>query len=100
MSGVSEVFDLTAEQARLAEYDRVIKQAEADKVRAEANIEQLNEQLAQIDDQLMDLGVDPEKAGDELTNMEKEIVELRTQAGQLIAEAEELRKGSAEGASV
>lgn len=96
----SEAFNLAAEQARLAEYDRAIKQAEADKVRAETNIEQLEKQLSEINQELLRLGIDPDKAEEELQNLEKMIVEFRTEAGQLIAEAEELRKGSAEGVSV
>lgn len=91
----NETFDLMAEQARLAEYDRAIKQAEADKVRAEANIDQLDRQLKEIDEELLSMGIDPEKAEDELKNLEKEIIELRTKAGMLIAEAEELKKSSA-----
>jgi peptidoglycan hydrolase CwlO-like protein len=91
--------DLAAEQARLAEYDRKIKEAEAEKIKAETSIEQLKKQLEEIDKQLSDMGIPPEKAQDELKNLEQEIVELREQAGRIISEAEELRKNSAEGAS-
>ena len=94
----TNTFGLAAEQARLAEYDRAIKLAETDKVRAEANIDQLEKQLEEIDNELLTMGVDPEKAPDELKNHEKEIVELGNEAGRLIAQAEELKDAPAKGA--
>jgi len=94
----TNTFGLAAEQARLAEYDRAIKLAETDKVRAEANIDQLEKQLEEIDNELLTMGVDPEKAPDELKNLEKEIVELGNEAGRLIAQAEELKDAPAKGA--
>lgn len=71
---------------RLAQLQKDVAAADRERATADTLLGQAKKDLAEIDAQLKQLGVDPAKADEALTQLEQELATLTTQFEQQVAE--------------
>lgn len=65
---------------KVAELNKALKQAETKKIQDETVLKTLRSQYTQVKNEMKEMGVEPEKAEDEIKKMDEEIEKLLLEA--------------------